>query len=82
MTIIISQEIRENINDLTSDPIVIDMACDIRLAILDGVEITFGSWEFMSNALAEYNRRGGQNNKTIGAVSNAIELIITGSFNK
>jgi hypothetical protein len=74
---IISQEIRNNITELTCDEIVVNMALDIKFLIADGETVDFDSFEFMSRSMNEYNRRGGFNNLTIGSVAQAIKMIIT-----
>jgi hypothetical protein len=73
ITVIESSDYVREVQVLTEDPIVVQMALEIR------GDVSFqeiDSHNFMSAANAEYRARGGTQNQTLGGVPRAIKSLL------
>ena len=70
--VLIGDDIRNNIQDLTKDPTVIEMYKDFKKAGFSVKNEYHNSLSFFDVARMVYWNRGGRNSKTIGAVAAAM----------
>lgn len=87
MGAIVSDRYRQAEKALSEDPIIVDLAKEIREALeASHVELSnfvhsdgdTPRWEFMQNAAREYRTRGGTIESHIGGPARAILAVVTG----
>jgi hypothetical protein len=69
MSVLEADHYREEEANLMLDPIIQQMAAEVT------DDIDLDSWDFVQNALEEYQRRGGKNSKSIGGPARAIRAL-------
>jgi hypothetical protein len=73
MTILIGEKTRKNIEELQNCPIVQELWSELRDMDIDIIsEHDNNGYHFMTVTNGQYHHRGGHNNQTLGAVSQAI----------
>jgi len=80
VTVIKAKHYDEDEQKLMEDPIIIDMAKDLKCGMPDKSTFFHDSdtprHEFMSMANEEYRKRGGKGGESIGAVARAIGRLV------
>jgi phage terminase large subunit-like protein len=70
-SVLVGERITNNIQELTQDPVVIQMYQEFKKAGYS-VKEEYNSWQFISMTTKVYHSRGGKNSQTIGAVAAAL----------
>lgn len=80
MSVIVSDNYRNNERRLMFEKIVIDMAHGLRDVDVSDITHEDGTprFNFMQSANAEYHSRGGKDNESIGAVATVLLRLLKG----
>ena len=72
---LVSEEIRQEVERLTEDPIIQEMAEEVRPAVEVGA-VDLESWEVIQRASDIYRAQGGTQARTIGGPAMAIQRLL------